>query len=70
MSSVESTRFTKALGTCSNKVEIIHARFAIKYQQVAIIVNYVYNFKCSTFGLRFCLHKINYQSLCQFCPEP
>lgn len=53
MSSVESTRFTKALGTCSNKVKIIHARLAIKDQQAAITVNYIYNFTCITSGLGF-----------------
>lgn len=64
MSSVESTRFTKALGTCSNKVKIIHAGFAIKDQQAAIIVNYSCNFTCITPGQGFCLHKIDYLSLC------
>lgn len=69
MSSVESTRFIKALGICSNKVKINHVIFAIKDQQVAIMVNYIYSFTCVTSGLGFCLHKINDLSLCQFCPE-
>lgn len=70
MSSVESTRFTKALGTCSIKVKIVHARFAIKDQQAAIMENYVDSFTCITSGLGFYLRKINYLSLCQFRPEP
>jgi len=70
VSLVESTRFTKALGTCSNKVKINHIIFAIKDKKVAIVVNYIYSFTSVTSGRGFCMHKSKELRLCQFRPEP
>lgn len=59
MSSVESTRFTKALGTCNDEVKIDHFLFAIKDQQAAVMVSSSYSFTRVTPGLRFCLQRTN-----------
>lgn len=63
MSSVESTRLTKALGTCGDNVKIDHFLCAVKDQQAAVVLSSSYSFTRVAPGLGFRLQKINGWSL-------